>query len=830
MPLPLSDLLLRTLVLLLLGALVALALRKASASLRALVLTGALAGILVLPAAVPVVPPVRLAVLPAPSQPAPADPIRSGVTNVAAVDQRDAPPTGSALINQPLIVVGAERNQAGPVPVGAAEASAEPSLFPTLLLVGWAIGLLLVLARLVRSGAALRELIRRGVTDPEWERRVADAARSLGISRPVQVRLTSDLTVPVVAGLLRPCLLMPVEATEWPEPVRRDVLLHELGHVRRWDAVSLVLGQLACAVYWFNPLVWLMERRAAALREQACDDIVLRAGTRSSDYAGRLLDLARQCVGVEVGPAALAMARPSRIRERITSVLDGRRSRRPVSRATAAGFALVGGAALLLVTAARPAPAAPALPGLTQSDAQAPDPGPVQRTLVPSPPGPDTVFVRLREPQGPCDGNLKHSSNSINGDDQDRTWRMTMEGDDCRIDLRAQGKIEFTSDFTDVGKISPGGYFRLDTEIAGVRRQLEITPRDGALDRTWRVNGREAAWDDEARRWFADFLVILDRRTAIGLDVRFPRLLAQGGPRAVLAETAQIPSDYVRTAYYGALLDRTQLSPADRLALLTQAGQLTESDFYAAELLKRVVELGRLESPAERAQVVAMIQKMDSDFYQYESVKVLGASALSSDQLSALLQVDAGMESDFYKFELLKVLLNGGQLSTAQRSTVLEAASSITSDYYLSELLKVLTARGLVGPEDRAQFLRSVAGIESDFYVVDVLRTLLQGTTVQGPEIGLVLKAAGQMESDYYRSALLALLLQGTTLSESDLLAVVRQVDGMQSDFYQHESLRRVLDNPGATDAVRRAVMASADRMSSYYGRDLKRAAGGSDI
>ena len=71
------------------------------------------------------------------------------------------------------------------------------------------------------------------------------------------------------------------------------VLAHELAHVWRFDALTQLVAQVACAVYWFHPLVWLAARRVRIEAERACDALVVRAGMLPPDYAGDLLEIAR---------------------------------------------------------------------------------------------------------------------------------------------------------------------------------------------------------------------------------------------------------------------------------------------------------------------------------------------------------------------------------------------------------------------------------------------------------------------------------------------------------------------------------------------------------
>lgn len=115
--------------------------------------------------------------------------------------------------------------------------------------------------------------------------------------------------------------MLPPQASRWTTEARQAALVHEFTHIRRRDRLTQALAQLACAVYWFNPLVWHAAAALGLERERACDDEVLRLGARPSEYATLLLDLARQ-PGLPWLPAtALSMARRSAIEGRLLMIL-----------------------------------------------------------------------------------------------------------------------------------------------------------------------------------------------------------------------------------------------------------------------------------------------------------------------------------------------------------------------------------------------------------------------------------------------------------------------------------------------------------------------------
>jgi TonB family protein len=178
----------------------------------------------------------------------------------------------------------------------------------------WMAGVVLVMGREVLSQL-------RG----EWLRR-RSRLTSAGYA------LSPDLAVPAVCGLLWPTVLLPEEAVNW-DPARVEaVLAHERMHVMRGDLWWQLLGRVACAVYWMNPLVWLAARAQRVECEQACDDGVVVAGVAATDYAGHLVEIARGLNNELILEGGLSMAKQSTLEQRLRALLDPMTSHRPLSR------------------------------------------------------------------------------------------------------------------------------------------------------------------------------------------------------------------------------------------------------------------------------------------------------------------------------------------------------------------------------------------------------------------------------------------------------------------------------------------------------------------
>lgn len=304
------------------------ALRGAAASTRHAVWSAALTSLLLLPVGAAVLPRWNL-------------PGANGPLPVSALPPR----LNRALSASMSTVSGATDPHAvhgAVLPPAVDPARGRPAPIVLALLALWAAGVCIGLARMALCLRAVWLVDRRSVRADASVLAQADAARrELGLRRAVDIRWTDALTVPVNWGVVRPVILLPGSAATWSSERLRVVLLHELAHVRRWDYLALMVTRLAQAFYWMNPLVWVAARQAEMELERATDDEVLRAGTGSVDYATHLHAIAERLAGAGETRGALAMARPSTLRERVSAILAGTIDRRPLSPRAVAGAASV---------------------------------------------------------------------------------------------------------------------------------------------------------------------------------------------------------------------------------------------------------------------------------------------------------------------------------------------------------------------------------------------------------------------------------------------------------------------------------------------------------
>ncbi len=303
----LLDALLRSSVVLLAGIVASLVLRRGAAALRHAVLTGTVvASAAVLPFSL---------VLPS-----------WGLPQSAA----SQPAQGHAIES-----VASAATPSGTVQDATPASSANYLLIFTSI---WAAGVIGSLAILLVGGLRLRVLAARAnrVQDPRWRALTASVCSAYGWRGAVNVLSSHDADLTATWGVLRPRVIVPTAAMEWPIERIELVLRHELAHVVRRDWLVQMAAEILRSVYWCNPLAWILCARLRLESEQACDDLVLAAGAVSAEYAAHLLGIAKECRSRSTWGPAMPMARRSTLERRVAAMFNGTAHRNGASRAAVA--------------------------------------------------------------------------------------------------------------------------------------------------------------------------------------------------------------------------------------------------------------------------------------------------------------------------------------------------------------------------------------------------------------------------------------------------------------------------------------------------------------
>ena len=78
------------------------------------------------------------------------------------------------------------------------------------------------------------------------------------------------------------------------EQTLHQVLTHELAHVRGWHTADILLSQLFCILFWWNPAVWVLRREVRLNLEFIADAAVIGQQADKREYQYRLLGFSTQ--------------------------------------------------------------------------------------------------------------------------------------------------------------------------------------------------------------------------------------------------------------------------------------------------------------------------------------------------------------------------------------------------------------------------------------------------------------------------------------------------------------------------------------------------------
>jgi beta-lactamase regulating signal transducer with metallopeptidase domain len=217
-------------------------------------------------------------------------------------------------------------------------AIAIPGGWASLIFIAWAVGAVVLLARLAAGMWRVRQLSRSctPLAAADLDPALHQAMNAITASGAVTIATSERVRVPAAIGFWKPTIVLPAWALgELAPNDLRAILLHEFAHLRRRDDWTNLVQKIVRAVFFFHPAVWWIESRLAMEREMACDDAVLAETANPRGYATCLVSLLEKSMAHRLSGRlgekrwSMAHAAVRRAREaslRLARILDARRS------------------------------------------------------------------------------------------------------------------------------------------------------------------------------------------------------------------------------------------------------------------------------------------------------------------------------------------------------------------------------------------------------------------------------------------------------------------------------------------------------------------------
>jgi len=291
---------------------------------------------------------------------------------------------------------------------------------------------------------------------------------------------------------------------------------------------------------------------------------------------------------------------------------------------------------------------------------------------------------------GACAATTNHYQ--LHDDSDNHHWHLQWITSDCKLDWTADGEVWYTDDGRDIARLSPGGMLTVIEQYGDHTRRVDFSEKAGMLDRKYTVDGMSKPWDHYAADWFGELLVQVDHMTGALASVRFPMLMAQGGPSAVIADLSDA-SDGAKRAYLKKLAATTKLD-ADQSCQIASLAKHMNSDYERTELLLDAADEIDFASQDCRDTYFGAVSAISGDYDRSRAlIAAVEHGPTSGPALDpfaiATLNAARKIASDHEKTRVLVTVAARCSSADTVRTAYLTTARTIASD---AERARALTA------------------------------------------------------------------------------------------------------------------------------------------
>lgn len=145
-------------------------------------------------------------------------------------------------------------------------------LFNQYALYLWLIGVIIVLTANLAGYIRFVIYLKQANKPTSYEE--TQLLTSLVKGRSVRLVRNHFVPTPLLIGIFRPRIIIP--DINFNESQLKNILLHELSHLRRFDIGVKWLTMIAASIHWFNPIMYFIKKEIDHACELACDEAVIR--------------------------------------------------------------------------------------------------------------------------------------------------------------------------------------------------------------------------------------------------------------------------------------------------------------------------------------------------------------------------------------------------------------------------------------------------------------------------------------------------------------------------------------------------------------------------
>lgn len=142
-----------------------------------------------------------------------------------------------------------------------------------------------------------------------------DCKRELGIRRSIEVLQGYRIQIPMTAGMLKPCVFLPVEDME--EEQLKTCIYHELTHYKKHDIFWNYIACLMVCIHWYCPWIRTVFRKNDEWSEVICDLSTIGYVGSAKRYFTTIFEMSQKSQGIKAYRAACLFESQDSLEQRI---------------------------------------------------------------------------------------------------------------------------------------------------------------------------------------------------------------------------------------------------------------------------------------------------------------------------------------------------------------------------------------------------------------------------------------------------------------------------------------------------------------------------------